>query len=89
MLSIVFPAFYAAETWTIKQTDQDRLLAFEMRCYRRLLNIRWQLRITNVDVRRRLNNTENIVQTVIRGNIELLGHICEMWDGRIVKETVF
>ena len=80
---------YASETWTIKRTDQDRLLAFEMRCYRRLLNIRWQQRITNVEVRRRMNSTENIVQTVIRRKMEFFGHICRMGDGRMVKKMVF
>ncbi len=80
---------YASETWTMKKTDQDRLLAFEMRCYRRLLNIRWQQRVTNVEVRRRMNNTENIVQTVIKRKMELFGHICRMEDGRMVKKMVF
>ena len=39
--------------------------AFIVRCYRRLLNIQWQLRTTNVDVRHLMNNTENIVHAVI------------------------
>jgi len=33
---------YSAETWTVRKADQERLLAFEMKCYRRILNIRWQ-----------------------------------------------
>ncbi|CAF1621865.1 unnamed protein product, partial [Adineta ricciae] len=32
---------YASETWTLKETDKQKLLAFEMRCYRRILRIRW------------------------------------------------
>jgi len=31
---------YAAETRTIKEDDQRRLSAFEMRCYRRLLEVK-------------------------------------------------
>ena len=27
-------ALYASETWTLKKTDRDKILAFEMYCYR-------------------------------------------------------
>ena len=30
---------YAAEAWTIKKIDQNRLLACQMRCYRRIMRI--------------------------------------------------
>ena len=31
---------YASETWTLRKKDRDRVLAFEMKCYRRILRIR-------------------------------------------------
>src|SRR6266536_6084175 len=34
-------ALYACETWTIKKTDRNKILAFEMYCYRRMLHLRW------------------------------------------------
>jgi len=38
LVSCVFSRLlYAAETWTIKAIDARKLLAFEMRCYRRIL----------------------------------------------------
>jgi Domain of unknown function (DUF6451) len=30
---------YACETWTLNKKDKDLLMAFEMRCYRRILHI--------------------------------------------------
>ena len=42
---------YAIETWKLKK-DGDRLLAFEMKCYRRILGIRWEQKITNEEVQR-------------------------------------
>ena len=36
VLSIVL---YAAETWTLRKRDQNRLLSFEMSCLRRILGI--------------------------------------------------
>ena len=43
LMTIVFPVLlYAAETWTVNKEDEKSLLAFEMRCYRRVLAVRWQ-----------------------------------------------
>ncbi len=41
---------YACETWTLRKKDKGLLLAFEMKCYRRILHIHWHLKITNVEV---------------------------------------
>jgi len=41
LMTIVFPELlYAAETWTVNKEDEKRLLAFEMRCYRRILVVK-------------------------------------------------
>ena len=80
---------YACETWTLRKRDKDRLLAFEMRCYRRILNIRWQQKITNEEIRGRIGNITNIVQLVIRRKLRFFGHICRMDDKRLVKNVVF
>jgi len=76
---------YACDTWTLKKKDKDSLLAFEMKCYRRILHIRWQQKVTNVEVRRRVGNTKNIVQLVMERKLNLFGHICRMEDNRLVK----
>ena len=44
-------AVYASETWRLKKQDRDRLIAFEMKCYRRILRIRWEQKMTNEEVR--------------------------------------
>jgi hypothetical protein len=80
---------YACETWTLKKADKDRLMAFEMRCYRRILHIWWQQKITNEEVRRRIGRKQNIVQTIMKRKLNLFGHICRMDDARLVKTVVF
>ena len=40
-------ALYACEAWTIKKTDHDKILAFEMYCYRRILHLNWTMKVTN------------------------------------------
>jgi hypothetical protein len=44
---------YASETWTLKEVDRKTLLAFEMKCYRRVLRINWQDMIRNEDIKGR------------------------------------
>jgi hypothetical protein len=79
---------YTCETWTLKKKEKDLLMAFDMRCYRRILHIWWQQKINNEEVRRRTRRKQNIVQTVMNRKLNLFGHICRMDDGHTVK-TVF
>src|SRR6218665_135781 len=46
---------YACEAWTLKKTDRDKILAFEMYCYRRLLQINWTQNVTNGEITKALN----------------------------------
>ena len=80
---------YACETWTMRKKDKDSLLAFEMRCYRRILHIYWQQKISNTEVRRRVGSTKNIVQVIMERKLRLFGHISRMEDDRLVKNVLF
>ena len=79
---------YAAETWTIKKEDKDRLLSFEMKCYRRILRIRWQQKITNIEVRRRMKVTTNVMQEVIKRKMTMFGHICRISQDRRIQKVI-
>jgi hypothetical protein len=65
---------YACETWTLRKKDKDSLLAFEMKCYRRILHIRWQQIITNGEVRRRADicrmKDNRLVKCVVFGMMD-------------------
>ena len=80
---------YACETWTLRKKDKDSLLAFEMKCYRRILHIRWQQRITNEAIRLQLGITKNVVDLIMERKLSLFGHICRMEDQRLVKAVMF
>jgi len=80
---------YACESWTLRKQDRDKLMAFEMRCYRRILHIRWQQKITNAEVRRRVKCKRNILQTVTERKLNFFGHICRMNNTRLIKQVVF
>ena len=67
----------------------DSLMAFEMKCYRRILHIHWQQEITNSEIRQRLDTKKNVVQMIMERKLKLFGHICRMDDNRLVKNVVF
>ena len=53
--SLVISIFLdACESWTLTAELEKRTQAFEMRCYRRLLNISYKDHVTNEDVRRKI-----------------------------------
>jgi hypothetical protein len=80
---------YASETWTLKETDKKKLLAFEMKCYRRILKVNWRDMIRNEDIRRRVSKEETIIDTIRKRKLGLFGHICRMNDNRLIKHIVF
>jgi len=64
-------------------------MSFEMKCYRRILHIHWQLKITNVEIRQRLDIKKNVMQLIMKRKLKLFWHICRMDDNQLVKNVVF
>ena len=55
MRSLVISIFlYACESWTLTAELEKRTQAFEMRCYRRLLNISYKDHVSNEEARRKI-----------------------------------
>ena len=49
--AIVFPAvMYGCESWTIKKAENQRIDAFELYCWRRLLRVPWTARRSNQSI---------------------------------------
>jgi len=62
-------ALYAAEMWTLTQTDR-RLEAFEMWIWRRMEKISWLDKVINEEVLRRVNEDRQILTLFGKGNID-------------------
>ena len=55
MRSLIISIFlYACESWTLTAELEKRMQAFEMSCYRRLLNISYKGHVTNKVVHRKI-----------------------------------
>ena len=72
----VFPVLlYGMEAWTLKKNDTDRLEAFEMWAYRRILRISWTSRTTNKEVLRRMGKDKEIMTIIKIRKLQYLGHV--------------
>ena len=53
---MVFPvAVHACQSWTIKKAEHQRIDAFQLRCWRRLLRIPWTARRSNQSILKEIN----------------------------------
>ena len=54
--AIVFPVvMYGCEGWTIKKADHQRIDAFELWCWRRLLRVPWTARRSNQSILKKIS----------------------------------
>ena len=66
---------YSAETWTLTTEMENKINAFEMWIYRRMLKISYQDHVTNEDVLKRMKETPHLLKEIKRRKIQYLGHI--------------
>lgn len=66
---------YGVETWTLTETTQRRVEAFEMWCYRRILRIPWTSHTTNIEVLNRMEKQTEVLKTVKQRKASYFGHI--------------
>ena len=54
--AMVFPVvMYGCESWTIKKAEHQRIDAFELWCWRRLLGVPWTARRSNQSILKKIN----------------------------------
>ena len=80
MRSLVISIFlYACESWTLTAELEKRTQAFEMRCYRRLLNISYKDHVTNEEVRRKIHAAigeyDELLTLVKKRKLRWFGHV--------------
>ena len=55
--AIIFPVVMCgSETWTVKKDEHQRIDAFELWCWRRLLRVSWTARRSNQSILREINS---------------------------------
>ena len=71
-----------AECWTLKSRDEERLDAFDMRCQRKILQIKWIHHIKNHDIRLRTSQPQ-LTRTIRKRRLQWFGHVQRMNNTRL------
>ena len=62
------------ETWTIGEAERKRLEAFEMWCYKRMINIKWMDGITNEEALGRIGERRTLWKSLRKRRGQMMGH---------------
>ena len=79
---------YGCETWTVYRRHIRQLETFHHRHLRSILGIKWQDKVSNVEV---LEQAEcsSIEELLLRSQLRWTGHIVRMGDNRIPKQLLY
>ena len=76
--SLIFPiATYGSETWCLSKQAEQKINAFQMKSFRRILRVPWTEKRTNVSILQQLGNIEEnwLLNTVVKGKMTYFGHV--------------
>ena len=65
---------YRCERWTIKKAEQQRIDAFELWCWRRLLRVPWTPRRSNQPILKEINPEYSLEGLMLRLKLQYFGH---------------
>ena len=76
--AMVFPVvMYRYESWTIKKTEWQRIDAFELWCWRRLLRVPWTARRSNQSIPKEISLEYSLEELMLKLELQYCGHL--MW----------
>ena len=68
---------YGGESWTIKRAECQRIDAFELWCWRRLLRVPWTSRRSNQSILKEINPEYSLEGLMLRLKIQYFGHLMQ------------
>ena len=73
---MVFPAvMYECESWTIKKAEHQRIDAFELWCWRRLLRVPWTARTSNQSILKEISPEYSLEGLMLK--LQYSGHLMQ------------
>ena len=71
---------YGCEGWTIKKADCQRIDAFELWCWRRLLRVLWTARRSNKSTLKDINSEYSLEELMLNLKLQNFGHLMQRTD---------
>ena len=79
--AMVFPVvMYGCESWTIKKAEHQRIDAFELWCWRRLLRVPWTARRSNQTILREISPGCSLEGLMLKLKLQNFGHLMQRAD---------
>ena len=74
--AMVFPVvMYGCESWTVKKAECQRIDAFELWCWRRLLRVPWTARRPNQSILKEINPGCSLEGLMLKLKLQYFGHL--------------
>ena len=79
--AMVFPVvMYGCESWTIKKAEHQRIDAFELCCWRRLLRVPWTARRSNQSILKEISPEYSLEGLILKLKLQYFGHLIRRTD---------
>ena len=78
--AMAFPLMYGCESWTIKKNEQQRIDAFELWCWRRLLRVPWTARRSNQSMLKEINPEYSLEGLMLKLKLQYFSHLMRRTD---------
>ena len=79
--AMVFPVvMYGCESWTIKKAECQRIDAFELWCWRRLLRVPWTARRSNQSILKEISPGCSLEGLMLKLKVQCFGHLMRRTD---------
>ena len=74
--AMVFPVvMYGCESWTVKKTERQRIDAFELWCWRRLLRVPWSARRSNQSILKEISLGISLEGMMLKLKLQYFSHL--------------
>ena len=76
---------YRCESWTIKKAEHQRIDAFELQCWRRLLRVPWIERRSNQSILKEINPEYSLEGLLLKLKLQYFSHL--IWRANSLEKT--
>ena len=79
--AMVFPVvMYGCESWTVKKAEGQKIDAFELWCWRRLLRVPWTARSSNQSILKEISPGSSLEGIMLKLKLQYFGHLMRRTD---------
>ena len=79
--AMAFPiVMYECESWTVKKAEHQRIDAFELGCWRRLLRVPWTARRSNQSILKEISPGCSLEGLMLKRKLQCFGHLMRRVD---------